>query len=400
VAKIEIPKQLWFVKRGDGDLAYVSYYEDNAACKKKQQTGRFWAGGSTQYERDPVNPYQYKLDENGKPIPIPKEPLKEEIVDNELSSGWKISDKAIRWSTSNVVWRITSPHGFEFEIYSGNMMEILKCSTIKNGEIMDKCVLAKGNVLLPETSDPYKEARKFTDIKAAKSGKPSDLKSGDNVVLHDGSEQLFLGKFYTLEKKETRTNNDKTFSFEWSDKPWYFFKNLASDSWNKDTIQRIKTPKILKITSPEEEDTTDYSIEINKKDRIIGTGYGWYIAAVSKEKTNEYEITSEYEPFSFLEENKTSQDPIVINNNFYLPHISRGYGYSDVAKYNCYNVIVNQQDVQFLDCLRQVNNNRGWGGAGYDTYNYTEVLTDDVANISILYININNQKIKLKSLIS
>lgn len=274
--KIEIPKKLWFVKkRGDTDLAYVSYYDETAACKKKQETGRNWANGYQEYERDERG--YIRTDENGRYILKPRPALEEKIVDNEPLAGWKIKDDVKRWSTQNVAWRIESPHGFEFEIYSGNMMEIIKCSTIKDGVIQDKCVIGKGNVLLPESSEPYRIAMEFTRMKEARNGKPSEMKPGDNVVLATGKEFTFCGRLYVIEKNETTFGNGSTrYTFSISDKPYYFFTRKDGD---RTCFEAFTSVKLLSIQSPEEPDNTDYVGLING-----ATGYVSYPRAVRYDK--------------------------------------------------------------------------------------------------------------------
>ena len=44
-----------------------------------------------------------------------------EIFENKPTHGFTISKEVRRLTTSNVVWRIFDPRGFELEISSGNM---------------------------------------------------------------------------------------------------------------------------------------------------------------------------------------------------------------------------------------------------------------------------------------
>ena len=46
------------------------------------------------------------------------------VVKNELLSGFKLTKSQRRWSTSNVVWRVIDPRGFEIEISSENLMKL------------------------------------------------------------------------------------------------------------------------------------------------------------------------------------------------------------------------------------------------------------------------------------
>jgi hypothetical protein len=176
--KIEIQEKLWYVQRGKEKLAYLTAFGTDAAFKKRSETGLSWAHG---YRSEKIN----------------NEPV---ICPNELRGGFKIIDNVSRWSTSNVVWRVLDPLGFEVEIYSGNMMEIVKCAEIKNGEIMTKCIWGREsgkNVLLPESSEPYQSAVEFTKKKDVKID-VKDIHGGDFITLKNNIKYKYLGHFYGL----------------------------------------------------------------------------------------------------------------------------------------------------------------------------------------------------------
>lgn len=68
------------------------------------------------------------------------ESLKPRVVDNVPRSGFKIVDTVTRYSTSNKLWRILDPYGFELEISTANMEEIIMGGLIDKGEIIGQCI--------------------------------------------------------------------------------------------------------------------------------------------------------------------------------------------------------------------------------------------------------------------
>jgi len=70
----------------------------------------------------------------------PAEPAKLQplIFDNELIEGFKITDFATRYSTSNKLIRIADPRGFELEISVANLLEVIENITIVNGVLVGK----------------------------------------------------------------------------------------------------------------------------------------------------------------------------------------------------------------------------------------------------------------------
>lgn len=239
--KIEIPKELWVVKKADSDLAYVTYLEDNEACKKRQTTGRQWAK-------------QY-----GKSEGI------ESTHNNELLAGYKILKSVSRWSTSNVVWRVLNPRGFEFEIYSGNMMEILQCSRIENGVILDKCVIGREggkNVLLPEGSEPYLQAKSYTDAKdnAKESNlKIKDVTPGSLVTLKDGETYTYLGAFYPIVSKGETVGLDRYITFEVDKNKYHYF---LWEQEGRTSVQSYRSPTVYKVEP--KDSTEDYQKVIHE----------------------------------------------------------------------------------------------------------------------------------------
>lgn len=124
------------------------------------------------------------------------------------------------WGSGNVKWRIEDPRGFELEITSPNMARVIDSCVIDNGEILEECVWARlgaENILVPVSSDLYQAAQRNEERMGTKV-KPSEVERGDFVVLHNGNEGVYLGKFESFERDYNR-NKHYMFEYQWKNKP-------------------------------------------------------------------------------------------------------------------------------------------------------------------------------------
>ena len=80
------------------------------------------------------------------------------VIDNKPTRGFKLLEVVSRYSTSNKLFRVLDPRGFELEISSDNLLELAMVSTIVKGEIVEECVWAQHNgvYLMPTSSEQYK----------------------------------------------------------------------------------------------------------------------------------------------------------------------------------------------------------------------------------------------------
>lgn len=166
-----------YVKIGTTKLGFATYYENNAACRKRQSTIDSW---TCKANKD-----------------------KSEIIDNKPHGGFKLSKKVTHgggWNDLNVFWRIMDPRGFELEISSGNLAKLFQYCTIDHGNIQEECVWGwdKGNgskvVLLPVNSEIYLESVKSTEVHNAKPLTVKDIQLGDEVELKSGVRGIYYGK--------------------------------------------------------------------------------------------------------------------------------------------------------------------------------------------------------------
>ena len=125
-------------------------------------------------------------------------------IDNEPLIGFKVGQSinhSSSWNRAFDKWRVEDPRGFELEISSGNFENIIKISTIENGEILEKCVwgrLGSENILIPVGSEIYKSAVSNTE-RAKQKIAIKDVNIGNKVILKNGDKITFLGrvKLYT-----------------------------------------------------------------------------------------------------------------------------------------------------------------------------------------------------------
>lgn len=128
-----------WITEEDTPLGFAAEYNENSArCIDKNKKQDVWAGHTLQngilVERksDYINgKYIQRFD----PIPLDLYP---KVYDNVPLDGFKIASTVSRYSTSNKLWRILDPRGFELEISTDNMETILKEGTIIKGVLQGK----------------------------------------------------------------------------------------------------------------------------------------------------------------------------------------------------------------------------------------------------------------------
>jgi hypothetical protein len=107
-------------------LGFAVPYDSTQASKKRQETVNNWR------QKD----------------------IEPRIMDNVPTRGFRLKEVVSRYSTSNKLFRVLDPRGFELEISADNLLELAMNSTIVKGEIVDECVWATSNgVYLMSSSD-------------------------------------------------------------------------------------------------------------------------------------------------------------------------------------------------------------------------------------------------------
>lgn len=201
---IVVPKRIYinYQKRKEHDdnvkLGFATYADqEDKPFEKRKSTIDSWADR----ER-----YEYVRHADGRSKRIEKEPeFPAEFIDNKPRIGFKIPRHVRRWGWNggNVLWRVEDPRGFELEIASENMGQMLMHCTIVEGEIQGECVWGWNKtggskvVLLPVNSEPYQEALNDTILHNS-TVSMKDVNIGDRIVLKNGAEGVFYGKHWFL----------------------------------------------------------------------------------------------------------------------------------------------------------------------------------------------------------
>lgn len=242
-------------------------------------------------------------------------------VKNELLSGFKLSKSTRRWTTSNVVWRVIDPRGFEIEISSENLMALINDTSIINGEILGRLIYGRttgSNVLLHEKSEEFLAAQELTSV-VNKNISMKDIKPGYMVSLHNAQVLEYVGFFYKIEEKRfNEQHSDKFVAF--SDKKTHVFLDTSNKS-----IHVFSSPKVGKIVSTENEKTLAESLAqlnllVNEGRRINSSGYSTILGFSTTNKTLLYsyeEITEEqfFEYHTSKRDSYDSNDAFIIDKN-------------------------------------------------------------------------------------
>lgn len=316
-----------------GLLGFASPYTKDAAFEKRKRTQDSWAYGSSvkvdinedddvsvsgtvseQYGRNTMDASTLFIT---KCYPI--------IIDNVPVEGFEIA-KSVRRSGwgggGNVVWRLADPRGFELEISSDNFARVLDCTTIVNGVIQGKCLWGRNgstNILLPEASDVYQEAKVLTE-KVNKNVSLKDVAPGDIVeVLNKGVDKEdavceYLGKYFfvTSEQGQDQTgrnsyyNSNGKFTLAGKQIERYLCKSQASGKYFV-----LSSPKVIDIVTKLETPRDKAAIAHEFNDWISRTndiGEIYHLLLASPTKVKLEDVTASLEP---LAETITDQWPEV-----------------------------------------------------------------------------------------
>lgn len=144
--------------KGDNLLGFMTYVDGSEGARKCKVTADDWAERSRPYVRGPDGYYVVdpnattNWDKHLRHDPIPPLQLK-----NIPRTGFKFMNMVRRLDTSNVVWRVLDPAGFELEVSSNNLSDIIfECGIQKDGIIDRPCIWARQaayNILVPEGTE-------------------------------------------------------------------------------------------------------------------------------------------------------------------------------------------------------------------------------------------------------
>lgn len=172
--------------------------------------------------------------------------LKALELDNTLTTGYSLVNQSGSYYSGSDYWHLMHPLGFEVQVKSPNIFDIIQNCTISKGVIQDKliwCRLGSVNYLTYENS-PVHTRCLIQDVVAPKI-KLTDIKFGNNITLSNGRTGYYLGSAHVL------NNWDMSFSRE------YFLahKNPKTTDAKDNTISTFNpshtTTRVIKINSPD-----------------------------------------------------------------------------------------------------------------------------------------------------
>lgn len=135
-------------------------------------------------------------------------------VDNTPRSGFRLVTNVSRYSTSNVVWRIMHPEGFEFEITSDNMCDLLETNTIIEGEFQDELFLTSNKKLVNEKTKLFADMIAKAEAKKEKEKNQQEVEIGDVICMkiketysdYTDREFLYCGRYHAIAPNKNEIN--------------------------------------------------------------------------------------------------------------------------------------------------------------------------------------------------
>ncbi|AMM43664.1 hypothetical protein FDG95_gp099 [Pectobacterium phage vB_PcaM_CBB] len=122
-------------------------------------------------------------------------------VDNTPRKGFRMVTNVSRYSTSNVVWRIMHPEGFEFEITSDNLCDLLETNTIIEGEFQDEMFFTHNKKLVNEKTKLFADLIEREEKKKELKEKAKDMPLGTRLIYkHYKGNRTFMycGKAHAI----------------------------------------------------------------------------------------------------------------------------------------------------------------------------------------------------------
>lgn len=158
--RVTFKEQLGYHVAGDKKdvpLGFAQIYEPHLkSFEKKKQTQDDWAYGASSWGRkffyrdDKVWTcrWVYEGQSRSEVEAVVPDELQPRIIDNVPLIGFKVQHSVSRYSTSNKLWRILDPRGFELEMPTGDFAALLSTVTIDHGLIIEPCIWHTGKILV------------------------------------------------------------------------------------------------------------------------------------------------------------------------------------------------------------------------------------------------------------
>lgn len=248
-------KHLAAFNQADPPLGFATPFGKDKAFEKRKSTVDHWCGDGTVYEYDPATKVRsQKVVGTTKP----------QVLSNAPQSGFTFDRAVERYVTSNKVFRITDPRGFQLEISADNLSDILLNCEIKKGELVGDFIWGRsgGTNFLTRLDHPAYIRHTMPTITR------KNLVPGDHVYLGAKTEEMvYCGEFYvykasqeTLESGYDHIRRDRGYDLKYKiywgvlverdPKPFKVFRFLKDDVYRPWVLARSSKTTILSEGNP------------------------------------------------------------------------------------------------------------------------------------------------------
>jgi hypothetical protein len=261
-------------------LAFATPWGTDSAFRKRKETVDNWVGQRFTQQVKWIDPVAgiYEKDANGHAVyeQIDHGEYEPEIINNVPIAGFSVDQAVERWSTSNKMFRINDPRGFQLEISADNLADLIINSTLDKGVIQEPLIWSKNGAKVFLTRLDHESYLQHLQPKVARAG--GSLKPGDVVRLGvDKSRYVFLGEFHllrfglTTRYVEIATGN--VMPDGWS-QPYSYSYQRVNTHQSKYFTQGIRDPKPWHVYKPLDNNYYPFYIARKpKKSDVIEEGH-------------------------------------------------------------------------------------------------------------------------------
>lgn len=138
-------------------------------------------------------------------------------IDNKPKTGFRLVTNVSRYSTSNVVWRVMHPEGFEFEITSDNLMDLMDTNTCIEGVFQEEMFFTHTKKLVSTKTKLFADMIQKEEEKKENKVKSNELQPGSTIQItvknryypedesrNEVYQLVYMGKFHTCGTNKNR----------------------------------------------------------------------------------------------------------------------------------------------------------------------------------------------------
>lgn len=337
-------------------LAYVIYIDEKGKVRKETswQNWRNKKIAPDDFKNEPTSGFVLNKDAGG--------------VKNSYSS----------WNPRNTYIRVYDPRGFEFEISVPNLLFILQeCTSTKGKGLEGEFVYAWDGtelVLLPTTTNEYKECTKYTAHQSGKVTK-ADMVEGCSYLMKDMAEVMYLGRHDWKEENYDYRKGVKYFKPKGKKHVFLRISN-KENNWQPNYIIQTGFTKLAAktsdeplsnyadeyeklVTGPHVSPIVDVDAKLKKLTKTKLNGQKHYSARIKMliEEDGEYYPVNIIKPYTYGKQTSKIElwkgsEPVdwdIVDNMINVPEVKQNYGrpplggnWSDRKKLNCEELTENQ----------------------------------------------------------